>query len=420
MHGSWPKLTAILLLSGLGGCIAMGFVPWQQSLSGAGKLVALAPMERQQTIDATVEGRIVKWYVAEGSRVKKGDAVAEMADLDPVLPTRLGLERTAVLERIRAIAERERQLDERIHELNQSLKNEVSAADFRIQQARDRIRAAEQTQEAANAKVLVSTQNLDRHRAMFPKGLVSKRQVEVAKADKDTADAELRRAEAQLDETGNVQRTAEMDRARTMNNGLAIIRDARASRESARSDSASARQSLQPVETRLNRQSTQTILAPVDATILRLVAQPGSAVVKSGQPIALIVPQVSSPVAEIWVDGNDMPLVSAGRKVRLQFEGWPAIQFVGWPSVAVGTFGGVVRLVDSTDDGKGKFRVLVEPDAADQRWPESRYLRQGVRTKGWVLLNTVPLGFEVWRQFNGFPPVVSTPPSPDGASKEVK
>jgi len=398
----------------------MGFVPWQQSLSGAGKLVALAPMERQQTIDATVEGRIVKWYVAEGSRVKKGDAVAEMADLDPVLPTRLGLERTAVLERIRAIAERERQLDERIHELNQSLKNEVSAADFRIQQARDRIRAAEQTQEAANAKVLVSTQNLDRHRAMFPKGLVSKRQVEVAKADKDTADAELRRAEAQLDETGNVQRTAEMDRARTMNNGLAIIRDARASRESARSDSASARQSLQPVETRLNRQSTQTILAPVDATILRLVAQPGSAVVKSGQPIALIVPQVSSPVAEIWVDGNDMPLVSAGRKVRLQFEGWPAIQFVGWPSVAVGTFGGVVRLVDSTDDGKGKFRVLVEPDAADQRWPESRYLRQGVRTKGWVLLNTVPLGFEVWRQFNGFPPVVSTPPSPDGASKEVK
>jgi len=420
MHGSWPKLTAILVLSGLGGCIAMGFVPWQQSLSGAGKLVALAPMERQQTIDATVEGRIVKWYVAEGSRVKKGDAVAEMADLDPVLPTRLGLERTAVLERIRAIAERERQLDERIHELNQSLKNEVSAADFRIQQARDRIRAAEQTQEAANAKVLVSTQNLDRHRAMFPKGLVSKRQVEVAKADKDTADAELRRAEAQLDETGNVQRTAEMDRARTMNNGLAIIRDARASRESARSDSASARQSLQPVETRLNRQSTQTILAPVDATILRLVAQPGSAVVKSGQPIALIVPQVSSPVAEIWVDGNDMPLVSAGRKVRLQFEGWPAIQFVGWPSVAVGTFGGVVRLVDSTDDGKGKFRVLVEPDAADQRWPESRYLRQGVRTKGWVLLNTVPLGFEVWRQFNGFPPVVSTPPSPDGASKEVK
>jgi multidrug efflux pump subunit AcrA (membrane-fusion protein) len=392
-------------------CIAMGFVPWQQSLSGTGKMVALAPMERQQTIDAPIEGRIVKWYVVEGSRVKKGDPVAEMADLDPVLPTRLGLERTAVLDRIRAISEREQQLEERIHELDQTLKNDLSAADFRIQQARDRIRAAEQTLEAATAKVTVSNQNLDRHRLMFPKGLVSKRQIEVAQADKDSADAELRRAEAQLNEAQNVQRTVEMERARALNNGLATIRDARASRESARSDSASARQSLQPVENRLNRQTTQTILAPVDATIFRLVAQPGSAVVKNGEEIASIVPLVSSPVAEIWVAGNDMPLVSAGRKVRLQFEGWPAIQFVGWPSVAVGTFGGVVRLVDSTDDGKGKFRVLVEPDPNDQSWPESRYLRQGVRTKGWVLLNTVPLGFEVWRQFNGFPPVVPTPPT---------
>jgi hypothetical protein len=27
--------------------------------------------------------------------------------------------------------------------------------------------------------------------------------------------------------------------------------------------------------------------------------------------------------------------------------------------------------------------------------------------KGWVLLDTVPLGFELWRQFNGFPPTVA-------------
>jgi hypothetical protein len=112
-------------------------------------------------------------------------------------------------------------------------------------------------------------------------------------------------------------------------------------------------------------------------------------------------------VVEIWVDGNDMPLISPGRPVRLQFEGWPAVQFVGWPSVAVGTFGGIVRLVDATDDGSGKFRVLVEPDPKDDPWPSGAYLRQGVRANGWVLLNQVPLGFELWRQFNGFPPAVA-------------
>jgi hypothetical protein len=33
-----------------------------------------------------------------------------------------------------------------------------------------------------------------------------------------------------------------------------------------------------------------------------------------------------------------------------------------------------------------------------------------VLAKGWVLLDRVSLGFEVWRQFNGFPPTTSPPP----------
>ena len=53
-----------------------------------------------------------------------------------------------------------------------------------------------------------------------------------------------------------------------------------------------------------------------------------------------------------------------------------------------------------------QFRVLVLP-ASGTEWPAQRYLRQGVRTNGWVLLNQVKLGYELWRQLNGFPPVVS-------------
>mgnify|MGYP000552794339 CR=1 FL=1 len=43
----------------------------------------------------------------------------------------------------------------------------------------------------------------------------------------------------------------------------------------------------------------------------------------------------------------------------------------------------------------------------EQGWPENRWLRQGVRANGWVLLQRVPLWFEIWRQLNGFPPVVA-------------
>jgi hypothetical protein len=102
-------------------------------------------------------------------------------------------------------------------------------------------------------------------------------------------------------------------------------------------------------------------------------------------------------------DGTEVP----GSLVRLQFEGWPAIQFVGWPSVAVGTFGGEVITVDITDDGAGRFRIVVAADAGDDPWPGPRVLRQGVRAKAWVLLRTVPVWQEIWRQLNGFPPVVA-------------
>ncbi|MEM9412602.1 MAG: toxin secretion protein, partial [Planctomycetota bacterium] len=86
----------------------------------------------------------------------------------------------------------------------------------------------------------------------------------------------------------------------------------------------------------------------------------------------------------------------------------PAVQFAGWPSVAVGTFSGLVATVDATDNGKGEFRILVTPNSADdQAWPSDRYLRQGVRANGWVMLRQVSLGYEIWRQLNGFPVIVS-------------
>ena len=37
-----------------------------------------------------------------------------------------------------------------------------------------------------------------------------------------------------------------------------------------------------------------------------------------------------------------------------------------------------------------------------------RALRQGVRANAWIMLNQVPLWLEIWRQINGFAPIVST------------
>jgi biotin carboxyl carrier protein len=221
------------------------------------------------------------------------------------------------------------------------------------------------------------------------------------------ARAEVDRSLATLNSEKNNKAVLEADQLKIENDFKAIIEDAKASRAAALTEIANANVELQRIDVRLARQSSQVVRAPRDGTIFRLLAQPGSEVLKGGDPLAILIPDTGNQTVEIWMDGNDAPLITPGNKVRLQFEGWPAVQFVGWPAVAVGTFGGTVLLVDATDNGQGKFRILVGPDPDDEPWPSNRYLRQGVRANAWVLLNQVKLGFELWRQFNGFPPVIS-------------
>ena len=162
------------------------------------------------------------------------------------------------------------------------------------------------------------------------------------------------------------------------------------------------------------------IRAPRAGRIQQWFGLEGSDTVKEGDQLFVIVPDTDQLSVEMKVSGNDMPLVKEGDRVRLQFEGWPAVQFVGWPSVAVGTFGGKVNRIFPTDDGKGNFRVVVTPDnhfAREDGWPDDRFLRQGVRANGWVLLQRVPLGYEVWRQLNGFPPAISEEEPKEAAPK---
>jgi hypothetical protein len=171
-------------------------------------------------------------------------------------------------------------------------------------------------------------------------------------------------------------------------------------------------------QVKVARQDNQVVRAPFDGILTQITPSLASGVIKEGDPLCTIVPETADRAVQVWLPGNDAPLVQVGRHVRLQFEGWPAIQFAGWPSVAIGTFGGEVISVDATDNGKGQFRVLVRPDAGDQSWPSDRFLRQGVRANAWVLLDQVPLWYEFWRQLNGFPPVVDVEEPTD--NKKVK
>jgi multidrug efflux pump subunit AcrA (membrane-fusion protein) len=386
--------------------VLLAFTPWQQNITGIGRVVAYAPVERQQTVGAPVEGRLLRWLVREGSQVQAGDVLAELSDNDPMLLQRLEAERETVLARQAATRARLETAREQLRMAEAARPQALQAAQSRVRMADERRLAARHALTAAQAAAQTSRYNLDRQERLQGKGLSSRRTLELAQL-------EMTQRRTETERTGAALRAAESELAAIQADLRKLEADTTASVEKSRAEFNKAQEDLNYVQadllkldTRLARQRTQTITAPRKGVVLRLLANPGAEMLKAGQPLAILIPDTVERAVELWVDGNDVPLITLGRPVRLQFEGYPAVQFGGWPEVAIGSFGGRVALIDATDDGKGHFRLLVTPDPDDHPWPSARFLRQGVRTNGWVLLARVTLGYELWRIFNGFPPIV--------------
>lgn len=405
---SRPARVAMWVLLGfLIGFTLLLSAPWQQSASGAGRVVAYVPTEREQRIEAPIEGRVVEWFVREGTHVERDAVVVRISDNDPDILLRLREERQSVLARVEAIEARVSALDARVDFLSSSREAVVASTSARQRMSEERLRAADQALIAARGSLQTSLLNQERQEALHGSGLASTRTRELADLELTRMRTEVERAEASLRAAREEVEAHRRDVERAGFDTNAAINDARASRQSALADIASARGELARIDVRLARQTTMEVRAPSNGTVLRLFGGVGGEMVRAGEPLVVFVPDTAERAVEMWLSGMDVPLVEVGRKVRIQFEGWPAVQFVGWPSAAVGTFGGVVSLIDVTDDGQGNFRVLIVPDHDDDPWPSLRYLRQGVRANGWVLLNRVSVAYELWRRFNGFPPIVS-------------
>ncbi|MBT5927907.1 MAG: HlyD family efflux transporter periplasmic adaptor subunit [Verrucomicrobia bacterium] len=382
--------------------LALLILPWQQFIRGTGKVVAFDPKERSLVVEAPLSGRVDSIYVLEGQKVSKGDLLFQVVDNDPNLMENLLRQREVMHAQREAAKGKLQRLESQTSDLAASVPQAILIAEKQV--------------EAAKAAKLAADQQFARIEKLFkdPRGLVSERDYELAVLQRDKQVAESLKAEAGLIKT-------RLD----MNGSLEKVRS---TVESARSDMNKVEKEYNDLEIKINQTGRQSITAPRDGVVFRVNVTQGS-FVKSSTPMCVIIPQSENLVVEMWVDGNDMPLIQErqidkegkviheGSPVRLQFEGWPAIQFVGWPSVAVGTFGGEVIFVDATDDGQGMFRVLVAPHPDEipdgdggmmqVLWPHQPILRQGVLAHGWVLLERVPLWYEFWRQLNGFPPALS-------------
>jgi len=166
---------------------------------------------------------------------------------------------------------------------------------------------------------------------------------------------------------------------------------------------AESRAKLQRIDVQLARQSTQVVRSPRDGRIQNLNAALSGGIVSPGTVLASVAPETADRAVALYIDGRDIALVRVGQPARLEFEGWPAIQFSGWPSIAQGIFDGRVRALDPTSTNSGLFRVLIEPMPGKRAWPDLRFTKLGAKVRGWIQMETVSVGYELWRQLNDFP-----------------
>lgn len=410
-------------------------LPWQQTVIAKGKVGILSPNERPQNLEAAIPGKIKQWFVKDGQFVKEGDPIVSFVDLDPKFldpnqKQQLQSQKIALEARKIALEARIKAIQSQVSALGQSQRFAVPSASVKTQQTTDRLNASNQAVIVAEQNVKTASLNLNRLQQLYSAGLRSKRDLELAELENTRTQTELERAKASLNVSQKDFQIAGYDQSK-------VIADTTASLSTALASLADAKATLATLENDLNklsldqsileqRESMRLISAPLSGQIVRLIDTGIGQAVDQGTIIGVIAPYSKDMMVELNVTENDAPLILPGRHVRLQFAGWPAIQFAGWPSIAVGTFAGKVIAIDAVDNGQNQFRVIVKPDDIavskhkDQPWPSPRYLRPGTQVTGWILLKRVPLWFELWRQFNAFPPSVDRPKDESKNDKPVK
>ncbi len=410
------------------GLLLLTFLPWTQNIRSTGNLTTLRPGDRPQTIHSTIAGRIERWHIMEGQRVNKGDTIISLSEIkdkyfDPELIERLGEQVEAKRGALQRNQEKAEAQERQIAALQQGLQVSMSKARNKLQQARLKVDSDSMDLVAAATNLEIARVQLNRQQKLLEQGLKSQTEVEQRRLKLQESQAKIVSAQNNLSASRQ-----ELANARLEFNSLTAEYNDKISK--AQSELESTKSYVYQTEGEISkmrneqastivRSSFYNITAPQNGYVVKALKSGLGETVKEGEPVASIMPANPQLAAQLYVKPMDIPLLKVGRKVRLQFDGWPTLVFSGWPGVSFGTFGGIVAVIDNIDS-QGSYRILVTPDPDQEKWPDP--LRVGSGVYGWVMLNDVPIWYEMWRQLNGFPPdyMQETALSPAGQSVKPK
>lgn len=391
--------------------IVLMFIPWTQNIVGKGNVTTFQLDQRPQTIHSIIGGRIEKWFVQEGDFVKKGDTILFISEikadyLDPELLDRTKEQLTAKEQSVQSYMNKVKSLDNQIDALIQTSKIKLEQTKNKYEQARLKVTADSIDYVAAKINNDIAYKQFKRTEELRKDGLKSETELENKRLSYQKAQADMISQESQLLSSRNQLINAKAE----LTSIQAEYRNSIAKAESEKFASMSNMYDAEALVTKLQneymnyslRSGMYYITAPQDGYVTKAIQSGIGETIKGGEQLVSIMPSTYELAVEMYVRPIDLPLIKKNHRVRIQFDGWPAIVFSGWPNTSYGTYGGRIYAIDNFISDNGLYRVMVKPDPKDAPWPDA--LRVGAGTRNMLLLNDVPIWYELWRQINGFPP----------------
>jgi adhesin transport system membrane fusion protein len=414
-------LNKFLLVFAILGFVLM-FLPWTQNISGQGLVTTLTPGQRPQSIQSQIPGRIEEWFVREGNYVKKGDTILRISEVkseyfDDRLIERTNEQINAKSASVKAYQGKVAALVRQIAALKQERTLKTAQTKNKLLQSKLKVKSDSIEFEAAKTNLKIAEKQFTRTETLQKEGLKAVTDVEEKGLKLQETQAKIIGQENALLASKNEVLNAQLELTRIGATFTDKISKAQSDMYTAKSSGFDAEVQVSKLENSNSNYKVRSrllyVTSPQNGFINKAIKGGIGGTFKEGESLVGIMPEEYDLAVETFVRPIDLPLLHINEKVRVQFDGWPAIIFSGWPNVSYGTYGAKVIAIERFISDNGKYRVLLAPDEKDHTWPSAIRVGSGARTI--ALLEDVPIWFELWRQLNSFPPNYY---QPQGGKKE--
>ena len=365
----------LLAAAGIG--IITLFLPWTQNISGKGLVTTLTPEQRPQSIQSQIPGRIEQWFVKEGDYVKKGDTILRISEIksdyfDNRLIERTNEQINAKSSSVNAYQFKVEALERQIAALRSERKLKLQQAENKYLQAKLKVKSDSIDFEAAKTNIEIAKRQFKRTKTLQNEGLKAVKDVEEKRLKLQATQAKIISQENKLLATRNEVLNAKVEISRVNAGYIDKISKAQSDKFTAQSSGFDVKAQVSKLENSNSnykiRNSLLYVTAPQNGYINKAIKGGIGGTFKEGEDLVGIMPATYDLAVETFVRPIDLPLLHIDEKVRVQFDGWPAIVFSGWPNVSYGTYGAKVVAIENFISENGKYRVLLAPDKEDHNW----------------------------------------------------